>query len=202
MLKDQKELLERFNAHGVKYLVVGGHAVGIHAEPRGTKDLDIFIKSDPCSPSTEERCVAAASSCSTHNSNCSISLSRFSLRFPNCIWVSSPRESHPRALAEPDVNLSVHPAPITEPPPRSRCSSARKGGPLARVALDPLDGANFVTSEVLELPHRPVDEGAIDMASYSVKRRAAESTVVVYPSSDFRVELLREIVQGLVAFQL
>jgi hypothetical protein len=28
-------------------LVVGGHAVGIHAEPRGTKDLDIFIKADP-----------------------------------------------------------------------------------------------------------------------------------------------------------
>jgi hypothetical protein len=47
MLKDQKELLELFNAHSVKYLVVGGHAVGIHAEPRGTKDLDIFIKADP-----------------------------------------------------------------------------------------------------------------------------------------------------------
>jgi hypothetical protein len=47
MLKDQKELLERFNANGVKYLVVGGHAVGIHAEPRGTKDLDVFIKADP-----------------------------------------------------------------------------------------------------------------------------------------------------------
>jgi len=25
---------------------VGGHAVGIHSEPRGTKDLDIFIKAD------------------------------------------------------------------------------------------------------------------------------------------------------------
>ena len=47
MLKDQKELLERFNANGVKYLVVGGHAVGIHAEPRGTKDLDVFIKAAP-----------------------------------------------------------------------------------------------------------------------------------------------------------
>jgi len=32
------------------------------------------------------------------------------------VWVSSPRESHPRALAEPDVNLSAHPAPIIEPP--------------------------------------------------------------------------------------
>jgi len=47
MLKDQRELLECFNAHGVRYLVVGGHAVGIHAEPRGTKDLDVFIKADP-----------------------------------------------------------------------------------------------------------------------------------------------------------
>ena len=44
MLKDQREILAAFNAHGVKYLVVGGHAVGIHSEPRGTKDLDIFIK--------------------------------------------------------------------------------------------------------------------------------------------------------------
>ncbi len=32
------------------------------------------------------------------------------------VGVSSPRESHPRALAEPDVNLSAHPAPIIEPP--------------------------------------------------------------------------------------
>jgi len=47
MLKDQKELIEKFNEHGVKYLVIGGHAVGIHSEPRGTKDLDLFIKTDP-----------------------------------------------------------------------------------------------------------------------------------------------------------
>ena len=46
MLKDQKELIEKFNEHGVKYLVIGGHAVGIHSEPRGTKDLDLFIKTD------------------------------------------------------------------------------------------------------------------------------------------------------------
>jgi hypothetical protein len=46
MLKDQKDLLVAFNAHGVKYLVIGAHAVGVHAEPRGTKDLDLFIKSN------------------------------------------------------------------------------------------------------------------------------------------------------------
>jgi hypothetical protein len=46
MFKDQRDILVAFNAHRVKYLVVGGHAVSIHAEPRGTKDLDIFIKAD------------------------------------------------------------------------------------------------------------------------------------------------------------
>jgi hypothetical protein len=46
MLKDQKDVLAAFNAHRVLYLVVGGHAVSIHAEPRGTKDLDVFIKPD------------------------------------------------------------------------------------------------------------------------------------------------------------
>ncbi|HZP07648.1 MAG TPA: hypothetical protein VFB43_22310 [Terracidiphilus sp.] len=46
MLKDQRDLLLAFNAHGVKYLVIGAHAVGVHAEPRGTKDLDVFIKAD------------------------------------------------------------------------------------------------------------------------------------------------------------
>jgi hypothetical protein len=47
MLKDQRDLLVAFNAHRVKYLVIGAHAVGIHSEPRGTKDLDLFIKADP-----------------------------------------------------------------------------------------------------------------------------------------------------------
>lgn len=39
MNKDLKELLLAFNAHGVKYLVVGGYAVGVHAEPRATNQL-------------------------------------------------------------------------------------------------------------------------------------------------------------------
>jgi hypothetical protein len=35
-----------FNAHSVKYLVVGAYAVGVHAQPRATKDLDILVRSD------------------------------------------------------------------------------------------------------------------------------------------------------------
>ena len=46
MPRDLKELLRAFNNHGVKYMVVGGYAFGVHAEPRATKDLDIFIRSD------------------------------------------------------------------------------------------------------------------------------------------------------------
>src|SRR5215467_11577503 len=42
-----KELLCIFNAHNVKYLIVGGYAVGFHAQPRATKDLDILVKPDP-----------------------------------------------------------------------------------------------------------------------------------------------------------
>lgn len=46
MPKDLKELLRAFNQHGVKYLIVGGYAYGVHAEPRATKDLGVFIRSD------------------------------------------------------------------------------------------------------------------------------------------------------------
>ena len=45
MLRDQRDLLCAFNAEGVEYLVVGGHAVNVHGVPRLTKDLDVFIRS-------------------------------------------------------------------------------------------------------------------------------------------------------------
>ncbi|HEY0163127.1 MAG TPA: DUF6036 family nucleotidyltransferase [Edaphobacter sp.] len=44
MDKDFRELLSELNAHNVKYLIVGGYAVSFHAEPRATKDLDIFVQ--------------------------------------------------------------------------------------------------------------------------------------------------------------
>lgn len=47
MFQDFKELLSAFNAHNVKYLVIGGYAVSFHAQPRLTKDLDLFILADP-----------------------------------------------------------------------------------------------------------------------------------------------------------
>ena len=46
MPRDLKDLLYAFNEHSVRYLVVGGYAFGVHAEPRATKDLDLLIRSD------------------------------------------------------------------------------------------------------------------------------------------------------------
>src|SRR2546425_4331119 len=45
------ELLSRFNSAGVRYLVIGGHAVQFHGYLRSTKDLDIFIDTSGDNPS-------------------------------------------------------------------------------------------------------------------------------------------------------
>ena len=45
--KDFQDILRAFNAHKVKYMVVGGFAFGVHLEPRTTKDIDLWIRTDP-----------------------------------------------------------------------------------------------------------------------------------------------------------
>lgn len=40
---DFSDLVAAFEAEGVEYLIVGGYAVGAHARPRATKDLDLWI---------------------------------------------------------------------------------------------------------------------------------------------------------------
>ncbi len=44
--QDFKELLELFNAHRVKYVIVGGYALAFHGAPRYTGDIDLLIKPD------------------------------------------------------------------------------------------------------------------------------------------------------------
>ena len=43
---DFSDLLRLFNARGVRYMVIGGYAVIQYAEPRFTKDLDLWISTD------------------------------------------------------------------------------------------------------------------------------------------------------------
>jgi hypothetical protein len=44
--RDFKELLESLNANNVRYLLIGGYAVGIYGYSRSTNDIDIFVSDD------------------------------------------------------------------------------------------------------------------------------------------------------------
>jgi hypothetical protein len=57
--RDFEELLESFNAAGVRYLIGGAHALALHARPRATKDLDVFV--DP-TRTNARRVIAGLSS--------------------------------------------------------------------------------------------------------------------------------------------
>src|SRR5277367_6289655 len=59
MHQDYKDLLSAFHAHGVRYLIVGGYAVIFHAQPRFTKDIDLFIKADPANAQATFNALAA-----------------------------------------------------------------------------------------------------------------------------------------------
>ena len=51
MNKDFSDLLSVFNARNVRYLIVGGYAYARYTEPRATKDLDLYIDTDPANAS-------------------------------------------------------------------------------------------------------------------------------------------------------
>jgi hypothetical protein len=44
---DLVEMLGAFEDAGVRYLIIGGHAVSLHARPRTTKDLDVWLDARP-----------------------------------------------------------------------------------------------------------------------------------------------------------
>ena len=45
-LPDLLDFLDALNKAKAKYLVIGGHAVGLHGHSRATKDLDVWIGND------------------------------------------------------------------------------------------------------------------------------------------------------------
>ncbi len=49
-------LFSAFADHGVRYLLVGGHAVAAHGRPRATKDVDLWI--EPSRENVERVCQA------------------------------------------------------------------------------------------------------------------------------------------------
>ena len=44
MPRDWLELLRSFQKHRVRYLLIGGHAVSVHASPRLTEDMDVLVE--------------------------------------------------------------------------------------------------------------------------------------------------------------
>jgi hypothetical protein len=44
--QDFREFLQLLNSHGVRYLLVGGYAVGYYGYPRATADMDIWVATD------------------------------------------------------------------------------------------------------------------------------------------------------------
>jgi len=44
---DLIDLLHALNAEGAEYLIVGGYAFAVHGRVRATKDVDIFVGTDP-----------------------------------------------------------------------------------------------------------------------------------------------------------
>lgn len=54
--RDYEEFIAALNTQGVRYLVIGAHAVAFHARPRATKDLDILLDA---SPANAKRALAA-----------------------------------------------------------------------------------------------------------------------------------------------
>lgn len=47
MNRDFVEMLSALSAAGVRFLVVGAHALAAHGAPRATGDLDIWIQASP-----------------------------------------------------------------------------------------------------------------------------------------------------------
>ncbi len=43
LAKDYQELLELFTSHGVDFMVCGSYALAVHAKPRYTEDLDLWV---------------------------------------------------------------------------------------------------------------------------------------------------------------
>jgi hypothetical protein len=55
---DLIELFSAFADAGVRYLLVGGHAVAAHGRPRSTKDVDLWL--EPGAQNIERACTALA----------------------------------------------------------------------------------------------------------------------------------------------
>lgn len=57
-IQDFEDILELFDRFGVRYLIIGGLAFTFHAKPRYTKDIDLWVASDPDNVQRTNRALA------------------------------------------------------------------------------------------------------------------------------------------------
>jgi predicted nucleotidyltransferase len=55
--KDFREFIALLNSRRVRFLIVGGHAVTFHGNPRFTADLDVWVATDPVNAARVEKAV-------------------------------------------------------------------------------------------------------------------------------------------------
>ena len=92
--RDLVEMLAGLGAAEVRFLVVGGHAVGLHARPRSTKDLDVWL--DPARPNVER----ASDALLALGVPASIAEALRSARLDDIVWIG-------RAPARVDFLLAI-----------------------------------------------------------------------------------------------
>jgi len=56
--KDFEEFFASFNVHKVQYLIVGGYAFALHAHPRYTGDMDVFVATNETNAHSIEKALA------------------------------------------------------------------------------------------------------------------------------------------------
>jgi len=56
---DFEEFIASLNEHRVRYLIVGAYAVGFHARPRATKDIDVLVDRTPANARRVRACLTA-----------------------------------------------------------------------------------------------------------------------------------------------
>lgn len=47
LFSEWSEFLRLLTRHRVRFLLIGGHALAVHAQPRHTEDLDVFVAATP-----------------------------------------------------------------------------------------------------------------------------------------------------------
>jgi hypothetical protein len=85
---DYEEFVASLNARGVRYLIVGAHAVAYHARPRASKDLDVVVAPGMANARRTVRAVC------------------------DFFGGTAPRYASPASVADPELIIQLGVAPV------------------------------------------------------------------------------------------